>query len=81
MKTTRKLHNEDEVIRSLSKKSDIRIDSESKIIKVLSKLDKDGNPNKEAKNDLGNGSWGKIDFLRNYCGYYLMKVFTLKNQR
>jgi len=22
--------------------------------------------------DLGNGSWGSIDFLRNYCGYQLM---------
>lgn len=26
--------------------------------------------------DLGNGSWGKIDFLRRYCGY--LQIFVKK---
>ena len=26
------------------------------------------------KNDLGNGSWGKIDFLVNHCGYTLIRT-------
>lgn len=73
---TRKLHSEDEVIRSLSKKQDIRIDSDEKIIRIISKYDEKGNPNKALKNDLGNGSWGKIDFLQHYCKYYVMKVHS-----
>lgn len=66
MKKARKLHNEDEVIRSLSSKNDIRISK--KIIEILI--------GPKRKGDLGNKSWGKIDFLTNYCGYSIVKVKT-----
>ena len=50
-------HNLDEVLRALAKKNDVRIDERLKVIQVLT-------PDaKKAKNDLGNGSWGKIDYL------------------
>lgn len=52
-------YNVDEVLRSLSKKSDCKVQGNT--IKVLS--------GKGQKNDLGNKSWGKIDYLTNYCGY------------
>jgi len=70
MKTRKHQHTVDEVLNALSKKNDIRIDSNSKLIRVLSK------DCKTRKNDLGNGSCGKIDFLTNHCGYHLTKVLT-----
>lgn len=63
-------HNEDEVLYRLRKKHDVRI-TQNKEILVLSQFAKN------KLNDLGNGSWGKIDFLVNYCGYrqYFVKDF------
>lgn len=55
----------DEVLRSLAKKRDVRVDSNVKVVQVLTGLDRKF----PAHNDLGNGSWGKIDFLCNYQGY------------
>lgn len=63
-------HTEDEVLKALSKKSDCRI--KGKDIFVLN-----GKSQKAQfipKHDLGNGSWGKIDYLTNYCGYRQMFV-------
>lgn len=53
----------DEVLRSLSKKHDVRINGTD--ILVLNGKSK----KKPKQHDLGNGSWGKIDYLVNYCGY------------
>lgn len=61
---TRK-HTVDEVVRTLSKKKDCKIDVKLKVIEILSK---------NQSNDLGNGSWGKIDFLVNHNGW--TKVFV-----
>jgi len=56
-------HQMDEVLRSLGNKQDCRIDGTD--ILVLN-----GKGKKQPKqHDLGNGSWGKIDYLVNYCGY------------
>lgn len=56
-------HQLDEVLRSLGKKQDCKINGSS--ILVLN-----GKGKKHKKNhDLGNGSWGRIDYLVNYCGY------------
>lgn len=55
-------HNEDEVLYRLRKKSDVRVTSFKEIL-VL------GKRAKNKQHDLGNGSWGKIDFLVNHCGY------------
>lgn len=76
---TRKLYTEDEVIKSLSRKNDVRINPYRKSIQRLSNvIEKDGGiiPNPLYKGDLGNKSWGKIDFLRHYCGYTMYKVGT-----
>lgn len=52
-------HNVEEVLRSLSKKHDVKISQKEEVFILNQKL-------KESKNDLGNGSWGKISFLVNY---------------
>lgn len=59
----RKNYQIDEVLRSLSKKNDCRIMTD-RTVRILT-----GNGR---KNDLGNGSWGKIDFLTNHCGFTLI---------
>jgi endo-1,4-beta-mannosidase len=59
----RKHYKEDEVLRSLSKKHDVKIDGYT--IYVLNGKSK----RQPMSHDLGNGSWGKIDYLVNYCGY------------
>lgn len=64
-------HNEDEVLFQLRKKHDVRV-TQNKEVLVLN-----GKSNKgqfQPQNDLGNGSWGKIDFLVNHCGYRQMFV-------
>ena len=65
-------HTLDGVLRSLSKKNDVRIDERLKTIEVL-------HPDaKNAKQDLGNGSWGKIDYLNKMHHYrvYQVKAFS-----
>ena len=64
----RKQHNLDEVLRSLGKKHDCKVDEKTSAISVLSK------DSVLRKNDLGNGSWGKIDYLIHHLGYKLLKV-------
>ena len=68
----RKQYREDEVLNSLSSKKDIRIIRGE--IQILSDYihifgEKILNPKKTF--DLGNGSWGKIDFLTKNCGYHI----------
>ena len=65
-------HTLDGVLRSLSKKNDVRIDERLKTIEIL---EPDA---KNAKQDLGNGSWGKIDYLTNVHHYtaYQVRAFS-----
>lgn len=63
-------HNVDEVLRALSTKRDCRVTGN--FIYVLN-----GEGRFSRSNDLGNGSWGKIDFLVNHKGYKLMWVKDL----
>jgi hypothetical protein len=60
----RKTHEEEEVLRDLRKKKDCKVSGNH--IFILSGKGK----NKPRTNDLGNGSWGKIDFLVNHKGYF-----------
>lgn len=66
-------HYVDEVIRSLSQKRDCKIISNKYgggTIYILN-----GKSHKYPKsNDLGNGSWGKIDFLCNHKGFIFIYV-------
>lgn len=58
-------YDETSVIRSLSKKNSVQISTMNKTIKVL-----------RNSTDVGNGSWGKIDYLRKIYGYIV--IFTAK---
>jgi hypothetical protein len=59
MSKENKGYSESRVLSQLSKKNDINI-SGKRII---------WNQGGNSKGDVGIGSRGKIDFLRNYCGY------------
>ena len=69
-------HSLDGVLRALRTKNDVKI--EGTTVLILSDFvyknngQKVENPNK--KHDLGNGSWGKIDFLVNHNGYSLYHI-------
>lgn len=72
----RKQYTEDEVLKSLSKKHDVKVippfmmgsKRTNGIVYVLNRY------SSKLSNDLGNGSWGKIDYLVNHVGYYLAVV-------
>lgn len=59
-----KEYKEHEVVAKLQQKHDINIKGTT--IELLK--------GSGAKNDVGNGSKGKIDFLTNYCGYHVSSV-------
>lgn len=70
-------HKMDEVLRTLGQKQDCRINNGQISILTDNVFDNktgESKPNQKKKYDLGNGSWGKIDFLVHYCGY--SKVFV-----
>ena len=58
-------YDETSVICSISKKSSVQVNSVNKTIEVL-----------KNSTDVGNGSWGKIDYLRKVHGYVV--IFTTK---
>lgn len=59
---SRKHYDETRVIRSLLKKKSISINTVSKTIEVI-----------EDATDVGNGSWGKIDYLCKVHGYFVCR--------
>jgi len=61
-----KKHTETTALNSLKKKHDVKIDTANKIIYV--------NVSDKKKNDLGNGSHGKISFLENILNYRVIKT-------
>lgn len=64
----RKHYDEASCVRSLSKKNSINIDGDC--IEVIKNA-----------TDVGNGSWGKIDFLTKHCGYFYIFVHKLTSKR
>ena len=68
----RKQHDLEEVLRTLKKKKDLIVDPKITFIYMLKFP--------EAK-DIGNGTWGKIDFLTKFCRYKILKVDKLPNQK
>jgi hypothetical protein len=79
MKRTRKDYNVDEVLKSLQRKHDLFIDRSKQIIYILKNKvysPKEGklieNPLKA--NDIGNGTWGKLDFLNKVCHWHLFYI-------
>lgn len=81
----RKKHRLEEVLRALSLKNDVYVDVVNKTTYVLKDTvyvpEKDitiVNPLK--KFDLGNSSWGKIDYLKNVHGFSYYFVNEFKKQ-
>ena len=54
------------VITSFLKKKDVKVFAETNVVEVLTP--------KKRSNDLGIGSWGKIDFLTKHAGFTLAIV-------
>ena len=67
-------YSEDEVVESFRKKQDIKIMGNE--ILLLNGHD----VKHPKKHDLGNNSWGKIDFLCNYKGYRKVYVSQFPKQ-
>jgi hypothetical protein len=55
-------YHEDEVAYFLSKRKGTKVSKEDKFIEI------------GKKNDLGNGCWGRIDFLVNYCNWTALQL-------
>lgn len=66
----KKNYDEASVIRSITKKADVSIDYVNKIVQV-----------KKDSNEVGNGTWGKIDYLYHYCGYSYIISKTINSNR
>ena len=64
---SRKHYDETRVIRSLLKKKSISINTVSKTIEIV----------KDAT-DVGNGSWGKIDYLCKVHGYFVCRTVSVR---
>lgn len=65
----RKHYDEASVIRSLSKKNSIQINPVNMTIEVV-----------KDSTDVGNGSWGKIDYLQKVHGYVVIFTAKLRNK-
>lgn len=59
-----KNYTEISVVKSISKKHSVKVDTVNKIIKVLKDC-----------TDVGNGTWGKIDYLCKLHGYFLNRIY------
>ena len=64
-------HNQADVLASLNRKRDVKTDPFKKIVYVLNKA------SKKCSHDLGNGSFGRIDYLTNILGYKKFFVMEL----
>lgn len=58
-----KKYDEFSVVKSISKKHSVKVDTVNKMIKVL-----------KDSTDVGNGTWGKIDYLCKVHGYMLNRT-------
>lgn len=66
----KKNYDEVSVIKSITKKADVSVDYTNKIVQV-----------KKDSNEVGNGTWGKIDYLCHYCGYSYIISKTINSNR
>lgn len=67
--TKKKSYDEVSVIYSLSKKNSIQINTVNKTIEIV-----------RDNIEVGNGSWGKIDYLRKVHGYVVLFVKNLSRK-
>ena len=62
------INRKDDYVEAQFRKLDFIVDYVNKIIQV-----------KEDSNEVGNGTWGKIDYLCHYCGYIYVRPKTNNN--
>jgi len=82
MKGKKSKYSESEVLASLDRKQDVKISGRTILLlsrEVWSDKLKGLIENRERKNDLGNGSYGMIDFLVNHRGYNKNRVNEFSN--
>lgn len=77
MSNSKKKYSEDEVIMKLRRKSDCRVLQDERIVMVLTGQ----SPKSPKSHDLGNGSWGKIDYLTKHCGYRKVNVHDFPGKK
>jgi len=73
----KKTYTVDEVLRFFRTKRDVQIKGNKIFIlsdQVWDKKKGEMVDNQRKHNDLGNGSWGRLDFLTNHNGYVIIKV-------
>lgn len=63
-------YDETSVIRSLSKKSSINVNTINKTVEIV-----------KNSTDIGNGSWGKIDYLHKVHGYVPVFVTSIGKKK
>ena len=66
----KRAYDETSVVRSLSKKNSIRVNTVEKVVEVM-----------KGASDVGNGSWGKIDYLHKVHGYVYVFVTSLGKKK
>lgn len=69
--TNKKHYDEASVIRSLMRKHSINISHD--MGRPVIEIEKNAT-------DVGNGSWGKIDYLVKYCDYVVMRVSHIRKR-
>lgn len=62
----KKSYDESKVVRLLNKNAGVKVNTAEMVVEVLIGAD-----------TVGNGSWGKIDFLVNHRGYFVRRVKSL----
>lgn len=62
-------YDEASVVRALNKKQSIKVDTVNRVVEV-----------QKNATDVGNGSWGKIDYLCHYCGYIYVFVNSVSKK-
>ena len=63
-------YDETSVVRSLSKKSSINVNTVNKTVEIV-----------KNSTDIGNGSWGKIDYLHKVHGYIPVFVSSINKKK
>lgn len=64
-------HTESEVLIQLRNKQDVKVTPNKEVLVLRGRTPRGQS---QQRNDLGNSSWGKIDFLVNHCGY--VRIFV-----
>lgn len=82
----RKQHSTEEVLFSLRRKNDVKAFPENQVLEILKDevWDKEKQmnvPNPIKKWDLGNGSWGKIDYLTKHKDWIIINVAKFTSTR